>query len=74
LEYIEKALAIDPEYVDAMFYKSLLIRQQQMLTKDPAKRKELDEKAKKITDEASALQKKKEAEAKQKEEQSKPQG
>ena len=74
LEYIEKALSIDPEYVDAMFYKSLLIRQQQMLTKDPGKRKELDEKAKKISDEASALQKRKEAEAKQKEEQSKPQG
>lgn len=74
LEYIEKALATDPEYVDAMFYKSLLYREQQMLTKDESKRKELDEKAKKISEEASALQKKKEAEAKAKEEQSKPQG
>ncbi len=74
LEYVEKALAIDPEYVDAMFYKSLLYRQQQMLIKDEAKRKELDEKAKKISDQASALQQKKEAAAKEKEGQSKPQG
>ncbi len=74
LEYVEKALAIDPEYVDAMFYKSLLYRQQQMLIKDEAKRKDLDDKAKKISDQASALQQKKEAAAKSKEEQSKPQG
>jgi len=74
LEYIEKALAIDPEYVDALFYKSLLYREQQMLTKDEQKRKQLDAMAKKLSDEASALKEKKEAEAKQKEAQSKPQG
>jgi tRNA G18 (ribose-2'-O)-methylase SpoU len=74
LEYVEKALATDPEYVDAMFYKSLLYREQQMLTKDEAKRKDLDGKAKKISDQASALQQKREAEAKAKEAQSKPQG
>lgn len=74
LEYIEKALAIDPEYVDAMFYKGLLYRQQQMLTKEEAKRKELGDMAKKISDEASALQQKKEAAAKKEEEQNKPKG
>lgn len=74
LEYIEKALAIDPEYVDAMFYKGLLYRQQQMLTKEEPKRKELGELAKKISDQASALQQKKEAAAKKKEEETKPKG
>jgi hypothetical protein len=64
LEYIEKALAVDPEYVEAMFYKGLLYRQQQMLTKEEAKRKELGDLAKKISDEAVALQQKKEAAAK----------
>ncbi len=71
LEYIEKALAVDPEYVEAMFYKGLLYRQQQMLTKEEAKRKELGDLAKKISDEAVALQQKKEAEAK-KEDEAKP--
>lgn len=74
LEYIEKALSIDPEYVDAMFYKGLLYRQQQMLTKEEPKRKELGDLAKKISDQASALQQKKEAAAKKKEEETKPKG
>ena len=54
-----------------MFYKGLLYRQQQMLTKEEAKRKELGDLAKKISDEAVALQQKKEAEAK-KEDEAKP--
>ncbi len=72
LQYIEKALQIDPEYVDAMFYKGLLIRERQKLTKDEAKRRELDQLARKISDEATAMQKKREAEAQQR--QSSPQG
>ncbi|HMX25998.1 MAG TPA: hypothetical protein PLD20_21870 [Blastocatellia bacterium] len=63
LEYIEKALSVDPEYVEAMFYKGLLYRQQQMLTKEEPKHKELGDMAKKISDEAVELQKKKEAAA-----------
>lgn len=63
LEFIEKALQVDPEYVDALFYKALLYRERQKLTKEEPKRKELDAQATKIADEASALQKKKEAEA-----------
>lgn len=75
LEYIEKALQVDPEYVDAMFYKGLLYRERQKLTKEEAKRKELDQLAQKISDEASALQKKKEEAAAQKaQEQPAPQG
>ncbi|QQS48155.1 MAG: hypothetical protein IPM66_05795 [Acidobacteriota bacterium] len=75
LEYIEKALEVDPEYVDAMFYKGLLYRERQKLTKEEAKRRELDQLAQKISDEASALQKKKEeAAAQQAEQQPAPQG
>ena len=71
LEFIEKSLAIDPEYVEAMFYKGLLYRQQQMLTKEEPRRKEFGDMAKKISDQAIALQEKKEAAAK-KEEEAKP--
>lgn len=72
LEYIEKALQIDPEYVEAMFYKGLLYRERQKLTKEEPKRKELEAIAHKIADEATALQKKKEAAAAQ--QQASPQG
>lgn len=74
LEFVEKALQEDPQYVDAMYYKSLLYRQKQMLTKEEPRRKELDAIAKKISDEATALQEKKDAAKKQQEAQSKPQG
>lgn len=74
LEYIEKALAVDPEYVDAYFYKGLLYRERQKMTKDEAERRKLADMAQKMNDEGSALQKKKEEAAKQQEQQSKPQG
>ncbi len=73
LEYIEKALQVDPEYVDAMFYKGLLYRERQKLTKEEPKRRELDQIALKIANQATELQKKKEAAAKQ-EEQAAPKG
>lgn len=68
-ENFEKALRLDPEYVDVLYYKGLLYREQQKLTKEDAKRKELDKIAVKIAAEASALQKKKEAAAALKREQ-----
>lgn len=74
LEFIEKALQEDSQYVDAMYYKSLLYRQRQMLTKEDGKRKEIDAIAKKVSDEATALQAKRDAAQKEKEAQSKPQG
>jgi tetratricopeptide (TPR) repeat protein len=67
LKYVEQALAENPEYVDAMFYKALLYRQKQMLTKEEPKRKEMADMAQKITDQATALGKKIEAEQKAKE-------
>src|SRR5262245_26546465 len=63
-EYFEKALVIDPEYTQNMFYKGLLYRELQKLVKDEAKRKEFEQMALKIAAEAGALQKKKEAEQK----------
>jgi tetratricopeptide (TPR) repeat protein len=62
-EYFEKALVIDPEYTQAMFYKGLLYRELQKLVKEEAKRKEFEQMALKIAAEANALQKKKEAAA-----------
>jgi hypothetical protein len=63
-EYFEKALQIDPEYTQAMFYKGLLYRELQKLVKEEAKRKEFEQMALKIAAEAGALQRKKEAEQK----------
>jgi Tfp pilus assembly protein PilF len=62
-EYFEKALEIDPEYTQAMFYKGLLYRELQKLIKEEAKRKEFEQMALKIAAEASAMQKKREAAA-----------
>jgi tetratricopeptide (TPR) repeat protein len=55
-EYFEKSLEIDPEYTEPMFYKGLLYRERQKLTKDEAKRKEFEKMATKIAEEATALQ------------------
>jgi len=60
-ENFEKALEIDPEYTQAMFYKGLLYRELQKLVKEEAKRKEFEQMALKIAAEATALQKKREA-------------
>jgi len=60
-EYFEKALEIDPEYTQAMFYKGLLYRELQKLIKEEPKRKEFEQMALKTAAEATALQKKKEA-------------
>jgi hypothetical protein len=62
-EYFEKSLEIDPEYTEPMFYKSLLYRERQKLTKEESKRKEFEQMAIKISDEATAMQKKKIADA-----------
>ncbi|MGH9878557.1 MAG: hypothetical protein ACRD5H_13040, partial [Nitrososphaerales archaeon] len=70
-ENFEKALGIDPEYVEAMFYKGLLYRERQKLTKEEAKRRELEQTAVKIANDATALQKRKEAIAAEKKAQEK---
>jgi tetratricopeptide (TPR) repeat protein len=57
----EKALAINPDYVDALVYKNILIRLKGNLEKDPAKRAELYKQADTIRNRAMELQKKKTA-------------
>src|SRR5262245_14474047 len=49
----EKALALDPEYTEAMFYKGLLYREQQKMTKDAGERKKIEDQAVKIAAEAT---------------------
>jgi len=64
LEYVEKALQEDPEDANSLFYKGMLYGQRQMLTKDPAKRKEIEQMRIKIGDLAVEAQKRKEREQK----------
>jgi hypothetical protein len=63
MEFVEKSLAVDPEYANAYFYKSLLYQERRKLTKDEAKRKELEKLAKEANDKGMELQKKQEAAA-----------
>lgn len=65
MEYVEKALSVDPEYADVIFYKALLFRERQKMTKVEAERKKFEEEAKKYTDQASAITKKKQEQASQ---------
>lgn len=55
-QYIEKALEANPDYADAMFYKSLLYREKQMVTADPVEHKELGDEAMKIAERAGKIQ------------------
>jgi Tfp pilus assembly protein PilF len=64
-EYIDKALAVDPEYPDAYFYKALLYREKQKLSKEEPKRKEYEAMANKLNEQGTTLQKKREAAAAQ---------
>lgn len=72
LKYINLALAVDPEYVDAIYYKGLLYRQVVVTTKDEAKRKEYTKEAEALNDQASKIQKQREADTNKK--QAAPQG
>jgi tetratricopeptide (TPR) repeat protein len=74
IRFLEKSLAEDPEYVDAQFYKALVYREKQKLTKEEAKRKEYADMAEKISKDAVELQKKKEAQLKAEEEAKAKQG
>jgi Tetratricopeptide repeat len=66
LKYIEKAIQYDSEFTDSLYYKALLYREMQYLTKDTAKRNEYGKTAEKLTNEASEMRKRQEEEAKQK--------
>jgi hypothetical protein len=59
-EFIEKALAMDPEYVEAIFYKALLCREKQKASEDGAERGKWENEAQKLGDKGMELRKRKE--------------
>jgi tetratricopeptide (TPR) repeat protein len=58
LEAVEKALALNPDYLEAITYKGLLFRVQATLEKDPAKQKQLLNDAGQLQERAVAIKKK----------------
>jgi tetratricopeptide (TPR) repeat protein len=54
---IDKALSLNPDYIDAMVYKGLLLRQQALVEGNPARQKELIAEADRVRDRALELQK-----------------
>jgi tetratricopeptide (TPR) repeat protein len=59
----DKALAINPEYSDAMVYKNILMRQQALYERDPKVQKQLMDDAERLLQKAMAIQKKQTADA-----------
>lgn len=55
LEATDKALAIRPDFAEALTYKNLLLRQQALLEKDPKKQQELLKEADKLREKAIEL-------------------
>jgi tetratricopeptide (TPR) repeat protein len=53
----DKALALNPNYIEALVYKNILLRQQALLEKDPARQKELLNEADQLRNKAMDLQK-----------------
>ena len=58
LEVEDKALALNPNYIDAMVYKNIILRQQAGVEKDPALQKRLIEQADQLRNKAMDMQKK----------------
>ena len=57
IEAEEKALQLNPNYVEALVYKNILLRQQALLETDAAKQKELIREADELRNKAMQLQK-----------------
>jgi tetratricopeptide (TPR) repeat protein len=58
LESVEKALALNPDYVDAVAYKGLLLRNQAAIEKDAARQKQMLTEANQLQERAAGLKKK----------------
>jgi tetratricopeptide (TPR) repeat protein len=56
MEAIDKALEIRPDYFEALTYKNLLLRQQALVERNPARQKELLAQADKFRDKAIEIQ------------------
>lgn len=63
LEVEDKALALNPNYVEAMVYKGIILRQQATIEKDPAVQKRLIGEADQLRNKALDMQKKNQAAA-----------
>jgi tetratricopeptide (TPR) repeat protein len=57
LAAVDKALSLNPDYIDAMVYKGLLLRQQALAEGNPARQKALIAEADRVRDRALELQK-----------------
>jgi tetratricopeptide (TPR) repeat protein len=57
IEAEDKALALNPNYIEALVYKNILLRQQALVEKDPARQKELLNQADSLRNKAMQLQK-----------------
>ena len=58
LEVEDKALSLNPNYVEAMVYKNIILRQQATVEKDPGLQKRLIEEADQLRNKAMDMQKK----------------
>jgi predicted Zn-dependent protease len=58
LEAVEKALKLNPDYVDAVAYKGLLLRNQAAIEKDAARQKAMITEANQLQERAAGLKKK----------------
>jgi len=63
LSEADKALALKPDYFEALTYKNLLLRSEALVEKDPAKQQQLLKQADQLRDKAQELQKQKQASA-----------
>jgi len=61
LSEVDKALALKPDYFEALTYKNLLLRSQALVEKDPGKQQALLKQADQLRDKAQELQKQKQA-------------
>jgi tetratricopeptide (TPR) repeat protein len=61
MEAANKALAINPNYIEAVVYKGLLLRSQALIEKEPAKQNALLAEAKQLSEKVDVLRKKKAA-------------
>lgn len=62
MEFVDKALTIKSDFVEALIYKGLLLREQAKLTRNPATRNNLMEQAQVLQKQAVELKKQQEAE------------
>ena len=58
LEAVEKALQLNPDYVDAVAYKGLLLRNQAAIEKDAGRQQALIKEATALQERAAGLKKK----------------